>query len=261
MWLVPRKMGRDPFSQNFRKFRSKTRSRLLPKLSGSVRSNQKSFEKTGPPFEVDHFSRSHRSEFWLNGSHPWTLEIWADPPCWRSLQFDSFWIRGYKLHIRFIGPVVSQMPVQQITKPSIFKKNITLNFGKGYKETVVISFIPLRWAWEQGFFLYKPILCGLWLIEKTHLRTPRAKDSFFCLFVFLLFFFRQLSLSLNNMLNYPWTMHRRTGSNSDQILLENNSIADDRSKSAQKMLLKRGTCQLWSLTTKPVEWTFSNHFL
>ena len=40
------------------------------KLNGSVRSNRKSFEKTGPPFEVDHFSRSDRSEFWLNGSRP-----------------------------------------------------------------------------------------------------------------------------------------------------------------------------------------------
>ena len=39
-----------------------------PKLNGSVRSNRKSFEKTGPPFEVDHFSRSDRLEFWLNGS-------------------------------------------------------------------------------------------------------------------------------------------------------------------------------------------------
>ena len=41
-----------------------------PKLNGSVRSNRKSFEKTGPPFEVDHFSRSDRLEFWLNGSRP-----------------------------------------------------------------------------------------------------------------------------------------------------------------------------------------------
>ena len=39
-----------------------------PKLNGSLRSNRKSVEKTGPPFEVDHFSRSERSEFWLNGS-------------------------------------------------------------------------------------------------------------------------------------------------------------------------------------------------
>ena len=41
-----------------------------PKLNGSVRSNRKSFEKTGPPFEVDHFSRSDQLEFWLNGSRP-----------------------------------------------------------------------------------------------------------------------------------------------------------------------------------------------
>ena len=41
-----------------------------PKLNGSVRSNQKSFEKTGPPFEVVLFSRSDRLEFWLNGSRP-----------------------------------------------------------------------------------------------------------------------------------------------------------------------------------------------
>ena len=38
-----------------------------PKLNGSVRSNRKSFEKTGPPFKVVLFSRSDRSEFWLNG--------------------------------------------------------------------------------------------------------------------------------------------------------------------------------------------------
>ena len=38
-----------------------------PKLNGSVRYNRKSFEKTGLPFEVDHF---FRSEFWLNGSRP-----------------------------------------------------------------------------------------------------------------------------------------------------------------------------------------------
>ena len=44
-----------------------------PKLNGSVRSNRKSFEKTGPPFEMDHFSRSDRLEFWLNGSRPMTL--------------------------------------------------------------------------------------------------------------------------------------------------------------------------------------------
>ena len=54
-------IGRDPFNHNFRKFRSKTQ------WIGSV---QPSFEKTGSPFEVDHFSRSGRLEFWLNGSRP-----------------------------------------------------------------------------------------------------------------------------------------------------------------------------------------------
>ena len=41
-----------------------------PKLNGSVPSNQKSIEKSGPPFEVDNFSWSDQSEFWLNGSGP-----------------------------------------------------------------------------------------------------------------------------------------------------------------------------------------------
>ena len=41
-----------------------------PKLNGSVRSNRKSFGKTGPPFEVVLFSRSDQLEFWLNGSRP-----------------------------------------------------------------------------------------------------------------------------------------------------------------------------------------------
>ena len=45
-----------------------------PKLNGSVRSNRKSFEKTGPPFEVVLFSRSDRSEFWLNGSRSLTFQ-------------------------------------------------------------------------------------------------------------------------------------------------------------------------------------------
>ena len=37
------------------------------KRNGTVQSNRNRFEKTGPPFEVDHFSRSDRLEFWLNG--------------------------------------------------------------------------------------------------------------------------------------------------------------------------------------------------
>ena len=58
--------GRDPFNQNFRN--------ISVQNSESVPSNRKSFEKTGPPFEVDQFSRSDRLKFWLNGSHPNTLD-------------------------------------------------------------------------------------------------------------------------------------------------------------------------------------------
>ena len=43
-----------------------------PKVNGSVRSNRKSFEKMGPPFEVVLFSRL---EFWLNGSRPLSLKF------------------------------------------------------------------------------------------------------------------------------------------------------------------------------------------
>ena len=57
------------------------------KLNGSVRSNRKSFEKTGPPFEVDHFSRSDRSEFWLNGSRPLIGTTIENPGHWIPVQF------------------------------------------------------------------------------------------------------------------------------------------------------------------------------
>ena len=40
-------------------------------LNGSVRSNRKSFEKRGPPFEVDHFSRLDRSD--RNGPFHFTI--------------------------------------------------------------------------------------------------------------------------------------------------------------------------------------------
>ena len=50
-----------------------------PTLNGSVQSNRKSFEKTGLPFEVDHFSRLDRSEFWLNGSCPLSSNVMFGP--------------------------------------------------------------------------------------------------------------------------------------------------------------------------------------
>ena len=55
---------------------TKISGNFVPKLNGSVRSNRKSFEKTGPPFEVDHFSRSDRSEFWRNGWRLLSRQFW-----------------------------------------------------------------------------------------------------------------------------------------------------------------------------------------
>ena len=48
-----------------------------PKLNGSIRPNRQSFEKTGPLFEVDHFSRSDRLEILVEWIAP-ILEI--NPP-------------------------------------------------------------------------------------------------------------------------------------------------------------------------------------
>ena len=50
------------------------------KLNLSVRSNRKSFEKTGPPFEVDHFSpgRTGRSFGWMVRA-PWLVQRSKNP--------------------------------------------------------------------------------------------------------------------------------------------------------------------------------------
>ena len=61
-----------------------------PKLNGSVRSNLKSFEKTGPPFEVVLFSQSDRSESWLNGSRSiWLKRAMTAQNCEIVFRFKS----------------------------------------------------------------------------------------------------------------------------------------------------------------------------
>ena len=63
------------------------------KLNGSVRSNRKRFEKSGPPFEVDHFSRLDRS-------------IWPfpfSPPVPRCSVFSMFNKEENTYHCRFHG--------------------------------------------------------------------------------------------------------------------------------------------------------------
>ena len=48
------------------------------------------------PFEVDHFSRSDRSEFWLNGSHPWISDS-------TEKNFSNSWLHKQKFS-RFRNP-------------------------------------------------------------------------------------------------------------------------------------------------------------
>ena len=88
-----------------------------PKLNGSVRSNLKSFEKTGPPFEVFLFFRSDRSEFWSNGSRPKVLVFYR-----KSFSFTENWARGRALlFLIWIVPksqcqgLILQMPDKIIT--------------------------------------------------------------------------------------------------------------------------------------------------
>ena len=77
---------------------TKISGNFVPKLNGSVRSYRKSFEKTGPPFEVDHFSRSDQLGFWLNGSRPTALHVHHAFLC-ISLQslYIYAWTRGRAL--------------------------------------------------------------------------------------------------------------------------------------------------------------------
>ena len=58
---ISRDDGRDPFNQNSRNFGLK--------LNESVRSNRKCFEKSGPPFEVDNFSRLDWSKWTVPFDH------------------------------------------------------------------------------------------------------------------------------------------------------------------------------------------------
>ena len=78
--------GRNSFSQNFRKFRSKTQ------WIGSVQ--RESFEKTGPPFEVDHFSRSDRLE---------NLDEWTAPLNWERYALQILFDSAYFLLLSIYG--------------------------------------------------------------------------------------------------------------------------------------------------------------
>ena len=75
-----------------------------PKLNGSVRSNRKSFEKTGPPFEVVLFSRSDRLEFLLNGSRPWTRTDDSTEGKWKIMFFSFDYVIKEMVNVAAVQP-------------------------------------------------------------------------------------------------------------------------------------------------------------
>ena len=97
-----------------------------PELNGSVRSNRKSFEKTGPLFEVDQFSRSDRLEFWLNGSRPrCSLQI-----------FSGFSPSSSPLLANITKPIFYLISAQKCCKGQSFL--ITVSLNKCLKNTRVL---------------------------------------------------------------------------------------------------------------------------
>ena len=82
-----------------------------PKLNGSVWSNRKSFEKTGPRFEVDHLIPGRK--FWLNGLCPVFL-IFSDNRktffLWISIcYFQEKVISCEFLHIKHVSKSATQL--------------------------------------------------------------------------------------------------------------------------------------------------------
>ena len=134
-------LGRDPFNQNFRKFRSKTQ------WIGSVQAEK--FRKNGSPFEVVLFSRSDRSAFWLNGSGPCKIPQMRRQ---RELQKSNWWqtttARASRSFVHFFTALRDydgKMP------------NFT--FHRGRKQpTAWFSFSFWTWMWFLGVRLKKSSL-------------------------------------------------------------------------------------------------------
>ena len=113
-------------------------------------------EKTGPPFEVYHFSRSDRSEFWLNGSRPTKsslCELACNPPreglIFRAARLCMF--RNFTHCPRYLSPVLDaqrrERPELDHTIPQKKEKLLFLVYKHSLKESyykkhfLVISFV------------------------------------------------------------------------------------------------------------------------
>ena len=105
-----------------------------PKLNGSVRSNRKSFEKTGPPFEVVLFSRSDRSEFWLNGSRPQSFVRRLQSVAWKPIMHltSLLWMTSRRTPTkldRFIARRKSRWPCDACVVHARFARTVIINLA------------------------------------------------------------------------------------------------------------------------------------
>ena len=121
-----------------------------PKLSGSVRSNRKSFEKTGPPFEVVLFSRSDRLEFWLNGSRPMSL--------WRCARSEI----TTETHVHVLL-VINSIPLRKCSLwLVVFKKSMCHSSLAAASSKMQIQRVCREkcsvWSWSEENELIKPAL-------------------------------------------------------------------------------------------------------
>ena len=135
-----------------------------PKLNGSVRSNRKSFEKTGLPFDVDHFSRSDRSEFWLNGSRS------EDPNMHDQIVFCAFHTffsgspNGCWLHTNDERVITTWRLGLQVTrgasKNALSKRNIVITLAQHFcaLKQVVLRKQKQTWTATLTFALFQLFL-------------------------------------------------------------------------------------------------------
>ena len=123
---------------------TKISGNFSPKLNGLVRSNRKSFEKTGPPFEVDHFSRSDRLEFWLNGSRPLCVVCVWEPDA-------SYLINRVNIKVN-IHPDSEGWEMQ--LDPGSPQKSVHLHKRSGYQYAyhITLSLPPKTWLMSTQFW-------------------------------------------------------------------------------------------------------------
>ena len=97
---------------------TKISGNLGPKLNGSVWFNRKSYEKTGPPFEVDHFSpgRTGWNLGWMDRAprtklKPQIVKTWPECLLCFELLYASSWPQNLWFHRLF--PLLRKVTVRE----------------------------------------------------------------------------------------------------------------------------------------------------